>query len=395
MKKIIATLLCAGMILCGCAKPQPQSANEGDILSETAEPVSIDSSNYEFSSLGDEDLLTYVENVVYQNTVEAVDSEDYFVENVSTVYVSKEYLDEVAFNSESSIYFGYTLSELNEVFQDSKYIFTVGEDGKTTVQELQEIEDKTFETVVKNVAIGTAVILVCVTVSSVSVAGAPAVSLIFAASAKTAQTFAVSSALFGGLSAGIVRGIQTGDVNEAIDAAVLVGSEGFKWGAISGAITGGVGKAKNLYGAAKQTNFTMNQYAKIQQETGYPLDVIKELHTMKEYEAFRNANLKATMVGNKSALIKTDIDFWQVDKYGRTNLERMRKGLAPLDPDGISYEIHHVGQRKDGTLAILRRGEHDNPSLHGFLERTEAHAEGTHWDAERQQFWKTFAEMVG
>lgn len=57
----------------------------------------------------------------------------------------------------------------------------------------------------KNVAIGTGVILVCVTVSAVTAgAGAPAISLIFAASAKTGTIMALSSAGFGGFTAGVV-----------------------------------------------------------------------------------------------------------------------------------------------------------------------------------------------
>ena len=139
----------------------------------------------------------------------------------------------------------------------------------------------------------------------------------------------------------------------------------------------------------------MNQYAKIQRETKYPLDVIKEFHNMEEYQVFRDANLKSAMVGNKSALIKSDIDLTRIDSKGRTNLQRMKAGLAPQDSNGNSYELHHVGQKKDGTLAILSRSEHDNPAIHGFLKRTEAHVEGNNWDAERQAFWKAFASMVG
>ena len=139
----------------------------------------------------------------------------------------------------------------------------------------------------------------------------------------------------------------------------------------------------------------MNQYAKIQQETGYPLDVIKEFHNMEEYQVFKDANLQPTLVGNKSALVKTDINLKQVDAKGRTNLERMKEGLAPQDSNGVSYELHHVGQKKDGTLAILSRTEHDNPAIHGFLKRTEAHAADTNWDAERQAFWRAYAAIVG
>lgn len=396
MKRFIAALLSVIMVLTGCSQPQSAVISEESTSDEPAEGIVLEDFEPQYNSLDDEQLLAHIEDLVYRDTVEAINSDEYFVENVSAVYVSKEYLEEVAFNSESNIYFGYTLAELDEIFQGTRYIFTLSEDGTTTVQELQEIEDASAETILKNVAIGTGVILICVTVSVVSAgAGAPAVSMIFAASATTAQTFAVSSAAFGGISAGIVRGIQTGDFHEAMDAAALGASEGFKWGAISGAVVGGVSQGSALYGAAKQTNFTMNQYAQIQQETGYPLDVIKQFHTMDEYQAFRNANLQAAVVGNKTALIKTNIDLTRIDSKGRTNLERMKQGLAPLDSDGISYELHHVGQRKNGTLAIMSRKEHDDPAIHGFLQETEAHAAGTNWNSERQAFWRAFAELVG
>ena len=405
MKRVVAILLSIMMLLTGCGQVQPQTppTSESSVTAEptesvesTTEPVMPDEAVQQYDSLDDEDLLAYVEDLVYRDAVTSLNSDEYFVENVSAVYISKEYLEEVAFNFQSNIYFGYTLAELDEVFQGTKYIFTLNDDGTTTVQELQEIEDVSTETMLKNVAIGTGVILICVTVSVVSSgAGAPAVSMIFAASAATAETFAISGAAFGGISAGIVRGIQTGDFNEAVEASAMGATEGFKWGAISGAIVGGVSEGTALYGAAKQTSFTMNQYAQIQQETGYPLDVIKQFHTMEEYQAFRDANLKSTFVNNRSALIKTDIDLTRVDAKGRTNLERMQQGLAPQDSNGVSYELHHVGQKKDGTLAILSQTEHDNPAIHGFLEKTEAHAAGTNWDAERRAFWQAIAKIVG
>ena len=405
MKRLVALLLSITMLLTGCGQVQSQTTvtSESSVTAEldesvesTTELVVSDEAVPQYDSLDDEDLLAYVEDLVYRDAVTSLNSGEYFVEKVSAVYISKEYLEEVAFNSQSNIYFGYTLAELDEVFQDTKYIFTLSDDGTTTVQELQEIEDVSTETMLKNVAIGTGVILICVTVSAVSAGvGAPAVSMIFAASATTAETFAISGAAFGGISAGVVRGIETGDFNEAVEAAAMGATEGFKWGAISGAVVGGVSEGTALYGAAKQTSFTMNQYAQIQQETGYPLDVIKQFHTMEEYQAFRDANLKSTFVNNRSALIKTDIDLTRVDAKGRTNLERMQQGLAPQDSNGVSYELHHVGQKKDGTLAILSQTEHDNPAIHGFLEKTEAHAVGTNWDAERQAFWKAFAKIVG
>ena len=255
--------------------------------------------------------------------------------------------------------------------------------------------DDSAERIIKNIATGGGVILLCVTVSVVTAgAGAPAVSMIFAAAAKTGTTFALSSAALGGAAAAITTGYQTHDIEGAIKAGLLSGSEGFKWGAISGALVGGASEAVALHGATLN-GLTMNEAAAIQKESGYPLDVIKQFHSIKEYEVFRDAHLKSVMVGNRSALIKTDIDLFRLDSKGRTNLERMRQGLAPQDPNGVSYQLHHIGQKKDGTLAILSQSEHDNPAIHGFLKNSEAHAPGTNWDKERQEFWKAFAAMIG
>lgn len=362
MKRLIALFLSLTMILTGCSKPQaknPASESTTNTVSAPAEWVEV---LPEFDSLSDENLLLEVENLVYRETVEALDSEEYVVENVSAVYLSKEYLEEAAFNSQSNVYFGYTLAELDEIFQGTRYIFTLGDDGTTAVQELQVIDDHTAETMLRNIAIGTGVILVCVTVSVVSAgAGAPAVSIIFAASATTAKTMAVSSAAFGGISAGVVRGIETGDFDEAMEAAALGAAEGFKWGAVSGAVIGGGNEAFLLKSATK-SGLTMNEVALIQKESNLPMDVISQFHSMKEYLVYKEAGLKPVIVNGRVALVQ-DIDLNYVSELSDgtkvTNLERMQRGFAPIEPaTGKAYELHHIGQKADGTLAVLTRDQH-------------------------------------
>ena len=283
MKRLIALILvCA--LLTGCA---PQTNSDGIQEETTAPATSQPESSYsfteeeppEFSDLNDVNLLPYLEDSIYSELVTTLNSEDYFVENVNAIYISKEYLEEVAYNSQENIYFGYTLSELDSYFQGTRYVFTLGDDGQTVVTEFQKYDD-TYDQILKNVAIGTGVILVCVTVSIVTYgAGAPAVSMIFAASAKTGTIMALSSGVFSGVSAGVVKGIETGDLNESMKAAALAGSEGFKWGAISGTIAGGAGEAIALKGATLN-GLTMNEAALIQKESGYPLDVIKQFSSV-------------------------------------------------------------------------------------------------------------------
>lgn len=404
MKRLIALLLSIIMVLTGCGQAQTQTIQPSDTstqieVTEPATPPFVwEDVVPQYASLDDAELLAHVEDLVYRDTVASLNTDEYVVESVSAVYISKEYLDEIAFNSQSNIYFGYTLAELDKIFQGTKYIFTLGDDGTTTVQELQVIEDVHSETMLKNVAIGTGVILACVTVSVVTAgAGAPAVSMIFAASAKTATTFAASSAAFGGISAGVVKGIQTGDFNEAMDAAAMGASEGFKWGAISGAVVGG-GKEAFLLKAGTKGGLTMNQVAIIQKESHYPVEVIARFNSMEQYEICKSAGLTAKMVNGKTSLVR-QIDLNYVDELtGKTNLQLMQEGYAPYDPTGQKYQLHHIGQRNDSPLAILTQAEHtgsgNDKIWHILSDGFDNPSKQLGWTKIKQDFWQNYAKQA-
>ena len=404
MKRIVALILSMVMLLTGCGQVQPQSSANSSTTAESESAVDVavpEVSELHYNSLDDAQLLAYIQDVVYRDTVTSLDSDEYFVESVSTKYLSKEYLDETAFNSQSNIYFGYTLAELDELFQGKKYVFTLSEDGETTVQELQEIKETSTETMLKNVAIGTGVILICVTVSAVSAgAGAPAVSMIFAASAKTATTFAISSAAFGGISAGIVRGIQTGDFNEATEAATMGASEGFKWGAISGVIATGASYVKSVHAfqSVQLNGITPYQAAAIQVDSKYPVDVIARFASKEQYEICKSAGLTAKMVNGRTALVRK-IDLNYVDELtGKTNLQLMQDGYAPLDPTGKKYQLHHIGQKTDSPLAILTQEEHigkdTNSIWHVLTEGSDNPSSQPNWSKIREQFWENYAKLA-
>jgi hypothetical protein len=222
-------------------------------------------------------------------------------------------------------------------------------------------------------------------------AGAPAVSMIFAASAKMGTDMALSQGVLSGVIAGTIKGIQTGDVEETISTVALSASEGFKWGAIVGVVSGGVSETVALKGATLN-GLTMNEAASIQKESKYPLDVIKQFHTVDEYKVFKTAELKSVMVNGQTALVRSDINLDLVDEFGRTNLKRMESGLAPLDENGISYELHHIGQESDATLAILTQSEHDSELIHGF--KTKSVIDRKAFAKQRRNFWKTMAQLL-
>lgn len=419
MKRIIALVLSCCLLLSACSQtvdqgaaskveinpPADSPATPQEIISDLDEPdfsedtfaipTEFQTIIPEYNNLNDPALLGYVQDSVYAELAKNID-DGYFVQNVGAVYVSSEYLEEVSYNSKSNIFFGYTLAELDEQFQGTRYVFTLSDEGETTVEPFEEYDDA-YERAIKNVAVGSGVILICVTVSVVSGGiGAPAISMIFAASAKTGTIMALSSGGIGVLASGIITGIQTQDFDEAVKAAALAGSEGFKWGAISGTINGGVSEAVALKGATLN-GLTMDEAAILQRE-GYPLDVIKEFRSMEQYNICKEAGLSPQMVNGNTALIRNiDLDF--VDEMGRTNLERMQQGLAALDPaTGGSYQLHHVGQRADSTLAILTKAEHmqggNNTIWHELGEATQVHGAGNTWDAQRQTFWKSLAASL-
>ena len=400
-KKFLACLLSAALVLQGCGtagvKSTTETATDAETTTDATEAVEATKTG-EFDSLSDSELPGYMEDAVYAQVVDGL-SDEYLVENVQAVYVSQEYLDELSYNSQANIFFGYTLSELDEQFQGQKYVFALGDDNQTTVHAFEDYDD-TYDKAIKNVAIGTGVVLVCVTVSVATGGTAPAVSFIFATAAKTGTAAALSGGAISAVVSGALTAIKTGgDVEESLKSAALEGSEAFKLGAIFGAVSGGVSATQGLSDSAaalageKLNGLTTEQAALVQQESGYPLEIVKRLNGWDEYEVYKSAGLKAEMVGDQLSLVQK-IDLTHVDESGVTNLQRMLNGYAPLDANGKAYELHHIAQDADGALAILteeqHRGEGTYKVLHMILEDSPV-THGSSWTTIRQNFWKNYA----
>ena len=252
MKRYLALFICLIMLL------SPANSTLAETTSDDLPALFVEKP-VEYGSLDDPELLQFIEDSVYSQLDESLAGSDYTIDNVSAIYVSKEYLEEVAYNTKANVFFGYTLAEINEAFEGKKYVFTCSDSGETIVQEFQDFPDYTNEIILKNIAVGTGVILVCVTVTVISggIAGPAAaagaastatkVSLIFAASAKTATACALSGAAIGTVSTAVVKGFETNDLYETVIAAGVAGSEAFKWGAISGAAVGGTKEALRIH----------------------------------------------------------------------------------------------------------------------------------------------------
>lgn len=270
MRRAIALILCMTILLSGCGKTEPSqspvaqtpsvesesaASAEGPVPSADTDLGKVDADTLvepekavpEFSSLESPDLLNYVEDTVYTELVDTLDPEQFYVQEVSTAYVSKEYLDEMAYNSQANIFFGETLAELDAEFQGRPYIFTLGEDGQTTVQELEKVEDNTYDKIVKDVAIGSGVILVCMTVAIITknpaatATAGKTVKMVFTASsigAKAGTVMALQAAKIGFVSGAILEAVRTGDPEMIVKSGLEGASGGFKMGAIFGTVAG-------------------------------------------------------------------------------------------------------------------------------------------------------------
>lgn len=151
-------------------------------------------------------------------------------------------------------------------------------------------------------------------------------------------------------------------------------------------------------GIPESCGLTEAEQAQVKAENGWSDRVVKSINSMEECNIYRDADLVEAQVGEKTALIRPDIDWNQTDPFGRTNQERAAAGLSPLDASGKPIELHHIGQHADSPLAELTFEEHrgggNDTVLHDKSKPTETHGKGNHWDAERQSYWTDRSAML-
>ncbi|MCC6553513.1 MAG: type VI secretion system tip protein VgrG [Polyangiaceae bacterium] len=100
---------------------------------------------------------------------------------------------------------------------------------------------------------------------------------------------------------------------------------------------------------------------------------------------------RSKVVGGRKVFQRDDlIDPDARDKSGRTNLQRMKRGLAPLGPDGKSVNLHHLIQSESGSIAEISGSFHKDyhkvihinpPTIPSGIDRKKFRA----W---RRDYWK-------
>lgn len=144
---------------------------------------------------------------------------------------------------------------------------------------------------------------------------------------------------------------------------------------------------------------SISEKIEIIERTGWSDDIVDAVRTKEEAEIYIKADLKEIEINGKKALIRGDIDFEQKDVFGQTNRERMNKGLAPLNKDGETIYLHHIGQKPESPLAELTHEEHmeggNDSILHDKSISSKVHTpeNESEWTVERKNHWKSRANQ--
>ncbi|EEE35326.1 conserved hypothetical protein [Rhodobacteraceae bacterium KLH11] len=97
--------------------------------------------------------------------------------------------------------------------------------------------------------------------------------------------------------------------------------------------------------------------------------------------------------GNKVYQRNDLIDPTKVDpKTGKTNLELMQAGRAPLGPDGKPVNLHHLTQKQDGAIAEVTQTLHkDNHATLHMPNTVPSGIDRTQFNKWRRDYWKNRA----
>ncbi len=392
MKKMISIVLIIIISFSGCTAIS--MGDEASNVSDALEKLNnSELTPKKASSLNDAYFLKQVEDTMYLDLINDSDLSDYLVVDIDTKYVSKEYLEEVSYNSKENIYFGYTLSELYDEFGNEGFSFTLGESGETEVKKFEPYDD-TYDKTITRIAIGAGVILVCVTLSAIAAdVGASSISVILSASAETAADFAVSQGVLTAVTVAAEEFINSGDLEKVKKLAADKGSESFMWGAVAGALSRGKDSLDNTKDDAITENENVDE-KHLQKDLKYPIELIRRITSMEQVQYLLDSGIVPDMIGGRIALVRP-IDYEQIDEAtNKTNIELMREGSAPLDPNGKQYLAIPIGNIDHYVFIVFTEEEYQSDLMLKIVNAYDNITDKDSYDTLKSEFWKNMADKA-
>ena len=119
-----------------------------------------------------------------------------------------------------------------------------------------------------------------------------------------------------------------------------------------------------------------------------------------EIEIYDRAGLIKETINNREVLIQPNIDYHSPlgipGNETQTNLDRMKAGYAPLDENGNSYQLHHIGQENNSPLAELTNQQHQADGNYSVLHTKQGPSEinRKEFNEQRAEHWKERAAQI-
>lgn len=118
-------------------------------------------------------------------------------------------------------------------------------------------------------------------------------------------------------------------------------------------------------------------------------NVPKDYSQTREYWK-KDVDFKGTKVYQRDGII----DINKIDIKGRSNLQRMEQGLAPLGPDGNPVNLHHMTQRDISSIAEVEQSFHQTNSktIHINPNSVPSGIDRKSFNKWRSDYWKNRAK---
>ena len=300
--KFVAVLLVLATI-CSCVACSKTENAPTMSQSEGQQQSSQTSSEFDFLSepLTSQAAQDHIRFSIEDNLQEMYP--DYYVDYIDCIYISQEYIDEFFYNITSNVYFGYDYDEIVSYMDGEKWTFTVDETGETIVTTVAD-QSEVLANMVKKVAVGTGVIVVCAVLSPVAASvGAAPVACFFAGAAIGALKGAIVGAATSAIIGGTITGITTKSWEGALQGAAEAAADGFMWGAIGGAISGGL-----------TSSFCFAEDTPVKTSNGYvPIGEIKEGDFVYSYDEYTDTYEYRPV---SRVLVNTTTEFYNINING-------------------------------------------------------------------------------
>ena len=145
----------------------------------------------------------------------------------------------------------------------------------------------------------------------------------------------------------------------------------------------------------KLANQTQKAVAELQEKVS---KVAKKVDVnIGKFTRSKSSGIKTVEFNGKTVTVNSNLfDLNRIDDKGRTNLQRMQKGRAPIGYDGKPVNIHHIDQTDDGpVMEILATIHQQNYSaLHQNRGQSPSLINRAKFNSWKRNYWKFRADTI-